>query len=360
MPALHCNGLAMRAAYTLLALASRYRVSLLVLPIYASPAGRYAPEPVRAACESVTIMAGTIEADSLPVGDVDVVHLFRLETVRPAEPLLAAFGGRARLWLDLDDVESLVHRQLAGLHRSRGDEAAANAELELARETEAREVDALQRFERVFLASAADAVRLPLHGAADVRHLPNVLPLPEMLPAAQSKGPVDILMIGTLAYFPNAEGALWFARDVLPRLHRRTGVPALLRVVGTGWSPLVEELRRVPFVQVVRSVPDVLPAYADASLVVVPVRAGGGSRIKLIEAFGLGRAVVATTIGAEGIDATDGVHLLLADDAESFAAACQRLLADAPSRANLIRHARELARQQHSPEAAAAIVASWP
>ncbi len=360
MPALHGNGLAMRAAYTLLALAARYRVSLLVLPFYASPAGRHAPESVRAACESVTVMAGTISADSLPVGDVDILHLFRLETVRPADPLLTAFRGRARLWLDLDDVESLVHQRLAGLHQSRGEEAAANAELELASAAEAREVDALQRFERVFLASAADADRLPLLGAADVRHLPNVLPLPPVLPDAPARGPIDILMIGTLGYFPNAEGALWFASDVLPRIHRQMGAPALVRVAGSGWLPLVEELRRVPYVEVVGSVPDVRPVYERAQLVVAPLRAGGGSRIKLIEAFGLGRAVVSTTIGAEGIDVIDGEHLLLADDSESFAAACQRLLADASLRASLILNARELTRQQHTLEAAAASVAGWP
>lgn len=359
MPALSGNGLAMRAAFTLLALASRYRVSLVVVPRYSSPAGRFAPAAVQAVCASVTTLAGEISAGTLPVRQVDILHLFRLETIPLAEPLLAAFGGRARLWIDFDDVESLVHRRLAALHRERGEDAAAEHEAELARQAEAREVAALQLFERVFLASAADREHLPLHGVAEVRHLPNVLPLPDLLPDTPPRDEIDIVMVGTLGYFPNAEGALWFARDVLPRLRQTLEQPLVFRVVGAGWHPLVEELRRVPHVEIAGRVPDVTPYYERAHVAVVPIRAGSGSRIKLIEAFGLGRAVVATTMGADGIDVVDGRHLLLTDDDASFAVACQRLITDAPLRSRLIANARKLAQERHTPEAAAATVATW-
>jgi len=93
----------------------------------------------------------------------------------------------------------------------------------------------------------------------------------------------------------------------------------------------------------------VAPYYHDADVVVVPVRAGGGTRIKLLEAFSHGRPVVSTTIGAEGIDAQPDADLLVADGPDAFAARCAELMRQPALRRRLAARALELVRTRHSP-----------
>ena len=83
-------------------------------------------------------------------------------------------------------------------------------------------------------------------------------------------------------------------------------------------------------------VPDMIPELARADIAVVPIRYGGGIRNKILESFAHRIPVVSTTIGAEGIDAEDGIHLLIADSPEDFAAACERLLTDIDLRKRLV------------------------
>jgi glycosyltransferase involved in cell wall biosynthesis len=255
----------------------------------------------------------------------DVVHVFRLGTVPAARPFLSAEPPPGR-WLDLDDVESATLRRIAALYRQRGDltharteESAANAATQAERET-------LPFFDRLYVCTAGDIGLLPEDVRARVVVLPNVLPIPEPLPPVRTGDPVEILFVGTLGYFPNADGIAWFAEEVLPLIRRRTGRRVVLRIVGAGFSPLVARLRTMREVEVVGYVPDLRQWYARGRLVVVPIRAGGGTRIKVLEAFALRRPVVATTIGAEGIDGEHGTHLLLTDDPMEFAACCLSLI----------------------------------
>src|SRR5262249_41632801 len=98
-------------------------------------------------------------------------------------------------------------------------------------------------------------------------------------------------------------------------------------------------------------VPDVAPYYRDADVAIVPVRAGGGTRIKVLEAFSYGCPVVATSIGAEGIEVRDRVGLLLADAPGDFAAACAELMREPELRRRLSRRATTFVRARHSPRA---------
>jgi glycosyltransferase involved in cell wall biosynthesis len=99
-------------------------------------------------------------------------------------------------------------------------------------------------------------------------------------------------------------------------------------LIGGGVSDDVAALRFIPEVEVVGPVPDLAQWYRNATLVVVPLRAGGGTRIKLLEALSYRRPVVSTRLGAEGLDVIDGEHVLLADRAHHFARQCLRLMAD--------------------------------
>ena len=125
-------------------------------------------------------------------------------------------------------------------------------------------------------------------------------------------------------------------------------------VVGFGAGPAVEALTEIPEVELAGSVPDVSPWYRAADVVVVPVRAGGGTRIKVLEAFAYRRAVVSTTLGCEGISVCDGQHVLLADTARgAWPRSVSDLMRDPELRARLGTQAHALVRARYTLEAVA-------
>jgi polysaccharide biosynthesis protein PslH len=138
--------------------------------------------------------------------------------------------------------------------------------------------------------------------------------------------PDAIVFTGRMNYRPNADAALFFAREILPLvLARRPG--AVFTVVGQDPPPEVMDLAG-PHVVVTGAVDDVRPYVARAAAVVAPVRAGSGTRLKIIEALAMGKGLVSTTLGCEGLDLEAGNHLLVADDPAAFAEQVVSVLAD--------------------------------
>lgn len=156
--------------------------------------------------------------------------------------------------------------------------------------------------------------------------------------------PGALVFTGAMSYFPNDEAVRHFARAVMPRL-ADIDPPARLFVVGKNPSPAVAELHDGRSYVVTGEVDDVRPYLAQAQVVVVPLLTGGGTRLKILEAFAMGKAVVSTPRGAEGIPAEDGREILLADDAESFARHVRRLLRSAELRGELGRAAHRFVRE---------------
>jgi polysaccharide biosynthesis protein PslH len=151
---------------------------------------------------------------------------------------------------------------------------------------------------------------------------------------------------GLLSYRPNFDAATYFVDEVLPLIERiRPGVT--LTLVGHGNPSEIESLRR-PNVVLTGSVPDVRPYLQQAAVVVVPIRMGGGTRLKVVEALAMSKAVVSTTIGCEGIRVSDGEHLLKADDPQSFASSVASLLADTARAEALGRAGRALMVKEYS------------
>jgi glycosyltransferase involved in cell wall biosynthesis len=141
-------------------------------------------------------------------------------------------------------------------------------------------------------------------------------------------GVETIVFSGTLDFRPNIDAIDWFVQRVLPQLRVRRPAVRFV-VVGRAPAPAVRALHDGATVEVVGEVPDVRPYLARAAVYVVPMRIGGGSRLKLLEALAAGCPVVSTTMGAEGIEGLrDDVHLRLADRPEAFAARIAELLAD--------------------------------
>ncbi len=176
--------------------------------------------------------------------------------------------------------------------------------------------------------------RRRLGGIQGVAVVPNGYELPASAAGASSgRGrrpgvePV-LLLVGLLTYEPNRDAAAFFARQVLPLLRRY--IPGVrFRVVGRYDTEAdIRLLRGLPGVEVVGEVQDISAELTRADLAVVPIRFGGGTRIKVLEAFAHRVAVVSTTVGCEGLGVVDGEHLVLADRPEAIAAAAQRLLVD--------------------------------
>jgi glycosyltransferase involved in cell wall biosynthesis len=137
--------------------------------------------------------------------------------------------------------------------------------------------------------------------------------------------------LGSLDYRPNQEAALWIAQQLRPRL----GHDVQLHVGGSNAPPSLGARLAVEGVSLATDVRDAAAFAAPMAVMIAPLFAGGGMRIKILEAMALGKPVVSTTIGAAGIGVTDGVNIRLADDADAFAAAVTELL-DSPSRARAI------------------------
>lgn len=134
-----------------------------------------------------------------------------------------------------------------------------------------------------------------------------------------------MIMTGDLSYRPNVDAALFFVHEILPDI--RLQMPsAMVRIVGCNPHPDVEALAFTPGVEVKGFVPDLADEIAKSSIYVLPMRLGSGIRSKLFDVFPLGKAIVTTYVGAEGLELTNGVNCLIEDNALLFAAACVLLL----------------------------------
>ncbi len=186
--------------------------------------------------------------------------------------------------------------------------------------------------DRAVLASEAD---IPQFAVDDCDVVINTYDRPARPAGHDLPGrPPTLLFQGTFDYVPNVDGAHWLVEELAPAI--RSKLPeARIRLVGKTTGSL-DGLDAPPLVTVVGRVPSMEPELADADLVVVPLRMGSGTRFKILEAFAHRVPVVSTPLGAEGLAVVDGVHLLLADGPESFAAACARLCDDVGFRRQLV------------------------
>lgn len=163
-----------------------------------------------------------------------------------------------------------------------------------------------------------------------------------------SDGPTEgVVLLGGTDWFPNLDGLEYFAKSVLPRLRNR--FPRLpVKSVGRA-SP--EEIRRFSDefdMTLTGYVDDIRPHIQRARVLVVPLRVGGGSRLKILDAWAMGKAVVTTTIGCEGLDAVDGENAMIRDDPQSIAHAIIEVISDPSLRSRLGERARLLAQDQYS------------
>lgn len=159
--------------------------------------------------------------------------------------------------------------------------------------------------------------------------------------------PRHLVFTGAMDWFPNEDGMLFFLDAILPRI-RRAVPDVTLSIVGRAPSARLSAAAAAAGAAVTGTVPDVRPHVLEGAVSVVPLRIGGGTRLKIFEALAMGKAVVSTTVGAEGLPLDPGRHFLNADDPAAFAAAVVGLLRDGDRRAELGRAGRALVDAHYS------------
>jgi glycosyltransferase involved in cell wall biosynthesis len=229
--------------------------------------------------------------------------------------------------LDLFDI----HSEMARRARDSADAVERRAATREAERTLAFERDAVSRCAACLAVSEQDAAAArTLLGATAVQVVPNGVDTSYYTPSREPPEPGTVLFTGRMSYAPNADAAIFFANEVLP-LVQRDCPEARFHIVGAAPPPQVCALKS-PSVVVHGRVDDVRPHFRNAEVVVVPVRAGGGTRLKVLEAAASAKAVVSTSLGVEGLAFEDGRDILVADSAAAFAAATLTLLRDPATR----------------------------
>lgn len=203
-------------------------------------------------------------------------------------------------------------------------------------------------FEGVVAVTEADREAL-VRFSGDGREIP-IIPIATdcvaVRPVRRRADAKDILILGSLFYPPNVDGAVWFAEEILPRIRKEVPQARLL-LVGERPAPEVVALGRVDGVEVTGYVADLRPYLERTAVMAVPLRFGSGMRVKILDGLAWGLPMVSTSIGCEGIDVTPGQDILLADAPEPFAAQVVRLLRDRALADTLATNARRLAEQRY-------------
>lgn len=203
--------------------------------------------------------------------------------------------------------------------------------------------------DRVALLDAVRAQRGSNHGpAAPISVIPIAVDTHQIQPVARQSGSRNILTMGTLYYPPNADGIRWFLQEVFPLIRRK--MPDItITIVGKNPPKDFVRLAEDPASGVVVTgfVEELDPYFARSALMVIPVRAGGGMRVRILEAFARAMPVVTTTVGLEGIDAQPGKDVLVADAPSDFADAVLRLMQDTSLQSMLSSNGRQLVESRY-------------
>jgi glycosyltransferase involved in cell wall biosynthesis len=208
---------------------------------------------------------------------------------------------------------------------------------------------AVTEIDRQMLLQARDALN---HGGPgrppSITVVPIAVDTNVLQPVFRQPGSTNLLTLGTLHYPPNADGIRWFLQEVFPRVLQ--SVPdARLTIVGKNPPQDFQELAKKQAGKIVVTgyVPNVTPYLEKSALMVVPVRAGSGMRVRILEAFAQAMPVVTTTKGLEGIDAKPGEDVLVADTPQDYAAAVVQLLRDISLQRKLATNGRHLAESRY-------------
>jgi len=215
------------------------------------------------------------------------------------------------------------------------------------------EVKFLENFDKCITVSLLDKQILnSANPKLDISVIQNGVDIDKYRPLPANSGNKNLLFIGFMSYAANHDAVLYFNSEIFPIIKKQ--IPnSKFFIVGRGTKKEIIELAKNKNVVVAGYVNNILSYYRDCNVSVVPLRVAGGTRLKILEAMALGRPVVSTTIGCEGLDVIDGHHLLVADHPEDFAKKTLRLLSDKKLYKDIVKEARQLVVAKYSWDAIA-------
>ena len=266
-----------------------------------------------------------------------------------ADFLLAAanvpIGGSIPLVLFEHNVEYLIWKRIADLETQPLRRTILDVEW---RKLRAREAEACKKADLTIAVSEDDRRRLAaLAPHARIVSVPTGVDTTYFVQNGFKELPAQLVFSGSMDWHPNEDAVVHFADAILPRI--RAEIPdATLTVVGRNPSSRLREVAHRHGMRVTGTVDDVRPSIGEASVYVVPLRAGGGTRLKIFEALAMGKPVVSTTVGAEGLALEHGRHFLAADEPQAFADAVIELLRDPARRRMLGDAGRRLVETRYS------------
>ena len=282
-----------------------------------------------------------------------VIYAFRLR-MAPLVRGLVRHRADITKWkvLDLDDFESkAVRRSAHVLRRHLGRQVSVCERIEAAK-LQRIERRYLPMFDQVYVCSELDQAEIQTkYKCKEVCVVPNAVRTPSTGSSKDNGEVFKYLFVGTMSYTPNEDAVFFFCKDVLPILRHKASRAFEVLIVGREPSDRIQALSAFPEITVVGEVSDLSECYSHADVVVVPIRCGGGTRIKVLEAFSHRRPVVTTTIGVEGLEARAGIHVLIGDTATTFAEHRANLMERPSTHENLARNGFLLFEKRYSYEA---------
>lgn len=292
----------------------------------------------------------------LPEAFQDVLDVVTPQVVVLGRPFVAEYITQSRrvgakVIIDADESLERVMKSIAAMRGPTRHRIRALMELSTAREMERREYQAA---DQVWVSSAIEQDALARHvNGRSVRIMPNIAPQP--LRQASTGSIEAVGFVGWYRYAPNEAAAVELMAEIMPRL-RAAGGPDLLTLIGREPTERMRRMAAKSSVRVTGEVDDVVRELHRAGVLVVPLRAGAGTRIKVLEAAAAGIPIVSTSFGVEGLAMRDGQEVLIAETAEEFAVAIRRLVLDIDLRRRVAEAAREYVRRAHAPEVLSAKV----
>ncbi|RJP50443.1 MAG: glycosyltransferase [Anaerolineaceae bacterium] len=265
----------------------------------------------------------------------DVIHIDQiymglyLETIPPAQ--------RPRTLWGLHDVDFVKYRRIIQLESKKTRKLRLWLNNHFMYGWEPRQAS---KFGRCLTVSEMDRqLLLEKNPKLRIEVIPNGVDAHLFAIRPEVQGQYVLIFVGNMAYLPCADAVLYFCEQILPQIRR--AIPNVeFWVVGKDPPEKIQALNG-DGIRVTGRVEDVRPYYVQSTACVVPLRAGGGTRLKILESLAMGRPVVSTSIGCEGLELKDGEHILIADDPAAFAQQTVRLLKDSSFRQQLARNGRQ-------------------
>jgi glycosyltransferase involved in cell wall biosynthesis len=217
------------------------------------------------------------------------------------------------------------------------------------RKMEAAETKYLRLADRVLTVSETDRDTFtPFLPGKTITVIPTGVDIEYFQPMSLQESPKSLVFTGSMDWLPNEDGILYFVDEVLPLLKLRYPEVSL-NAVGRNPSRKLQALAdKEQALRLTGWVGDIRPHLARSAICIVPLRIGGGTRLKIFEAMAMGKATVSTSVGAEGLPVQNGTNILLADTPTDFADAISRLFDDIPLRQRLGEAARTLVSENYS------------